>query len=99
MGGHTGSGDYRGNPEFSENRVSQGRPSGALSHHKLQMDSVVRVSENRYKLASESLGKCRKRIFQGPGGRLSSGRAKQGYRGTACAWVLSGSLSDGRTFH
>ncbi len=50
-------------------------------------------------LASEPLGKCRKRTFQGPVGRLSSGRAKRGYRGTACAWVLSGSLSEGRTFH
>ena len=32
MGGHAGSGDHTGNPELSENRVSQGRPSGALSH-------------------------------------------------------------------
>ena len=36
--------------KMSENRVSQGRLSGALGHHKLQMDSVVRVSENRYNL-------------------------------------------------
>ena len=28
MGGHTGFGDHTGNPELSENRVSQGRASG-----------------------------------------------------------------------
>ncbi len=35
MGGHAGSGDHTGNPELSENRVSQGRPSGALSHDRI----------------------------------------------------------------
>jgi hypothetical protein len=96
VAGHAGSGDQSGNPELSENRVSQGRLSGALGHHKLQMDSVVRVSENRYKLASEPLGKCRKRTFQGPVGRLSSGRAKRGCRGPAYVRVLGGSLSEAR---
>jgi len=32
MGGHAGSGDHTGNPELSENRISQDRPSGVLSH-------------------------------------------------------------------
>src|ERR1700724_4540230 len=33
VGGHAGSGDHGGNPESSESRISQGRPSGTLSHH------------------------------------------------------------------
>ena len=37
MGGDASSGDYTGKPELPENRVSQGRPSGALSHHRLTM--------------------------------------------------------------
>ena len=32
VGDHTGSGDHRGTPEFSECRISQRRPSGVRSH-------------------------------------------------------------------
>ena len=41
MGGYAGSRDYRRNPEFSEYRVSQCRPSGAFVHD--------RVPSSRYK--------------------------------------------------
>ena len=41
MGGYAGSRDYRSNPEFSEYRVSQCRPSGAFVHD--------RVPSSRYK--------------------------------------------------
>ena len=41
VGGYAGSGDYRSNPESSEYRVSQCRPSGAFVHD--------RVPSSRYK--------------------------------------------------
>jgi len=44
MGGHAGSGDYTGNPELSEHRVSQGRPSGVVSHGSEMRVNVLFVS-------------------------------------------------------
>jgi hypothetical protein len=41
VGSYTGSGNHCGNPEFSEYRVSQCRPSGAFIHD--------RVPSSRYK--------------------------------------------------
>ena len=32
VGDHTGSGNHRGSPEFSERRISQCRPTGVRSH-------------------------------------------------------------------
>ena len=48
MSGHADSGNHGGKPELSENRVSEGRPGGALGHDRasipLQMDLALRVS-------------------------------------------------------
>jgi hypothetical protein len=44
VGRHAGSGDHSGKPEFSENRVSEGYPGGALGDNRYKWIWLLRVS-------------------------------------------------------